>query len=281
VELVGSASPAWLGVPLKTPHATIGVLVVQHYQNESAYDQRDLEFLDSAGAHIALAIERVRAEESIRKSESMFRLLFSHTPLPMWVFDPETLQFLQVNEATTKTYGFSEAECRGMTVRDVRPDSGAPSFAAHIEEWKQDGCHQGHWQHKRKDGKCFEVDVISHKLEYAGRSVRLVVAQDVSERLLLEGQLRQAQKMEAIGRLAGGVAHDFNNLLMVIKGHTELLLNVLPPADHVTRKVEQIDRAADRAASPATLAFSRMQVSPACAINLNSVVRRWRISFHV
>ena len=275
VELVGSASPAWLGVPLKTPHATIGVLVVQHYQNESAYDQRDLEFLDSAGAHIALAIERVRAEESIRKSESMFRLLFSHTPLPMWVFDTETLQFLQVNEATTKAYGFSETEFRGMTVRDVRPDSDAPSFAAHIEEWKQDGRHQGHWQHKRKDGKCFEVDVISHKLEYAGRSVRLVVAQDVSERLLLEGQLRQAQKMEAIGRLAGGVAHDFNNLLMVIKGHTELLLNVLPPADHVTRKVEQIDRAADRATALTRqlLAFSRMQVLQPRAMNLNSVVR--------
>jgi PAS domain S-box-containing protein len=275
VELVGSASPAWLGVPLKTPHATIGVLVVQHYQNESAYDQRDLEFLDSAGAHIALAIERVRAEESIRKSEAMFRLLFSHTPLPMWVFDTETLQFLQVNEATRKAYGFSESEFRGMTIRDVRPDSDAPSFAAHIEEWKQDGRHQGHWQHQRKDGKCFEVDVISHKLEYAGRSVRLVVAQDVSERLLLEGQLRQAQKMEAIGRLAGGVAHDFNNLLMVIKGHTELLLNVLPPADHVTRKVEQIDRAADRAAALTRqlLAFSRMQVLQPRAMNLNSVVQ--------
>jgi two-component system cell cycle sensor histidine kinase/response regulator CckA len=275
VELVGSASPAWLGVPLKTPNATIGVLVVQHYQNESAYDQRDLEFLDSAGAHIALAIERVRAEESIRKSESMFRLLFSHTPLPMWVFDTESLQFLQVNEATTKAYGFSEAEFRGMTVRDVRPDQDAPSLAAHIEEWKQDGRHQGQWQHKRKDGKCFEVDVISHKLEYAGRSVRLVVAQDVSERLLLEGQLRQAQKMEAIGRLAGGVAHDFNNLLMVIKGHTELLLNVLPPADHVTRKVEQIDRSADRAGALTRqlLAFSRMQVLQPRAINLNSVVQ--------
>ena len=275
VELVGSASPAWLGVPLKTPHATIGVLVVQHYQNESAYDQRDLEFLDSAGAHIALAIERVRAEESIRKSESMFRLLFSHTPLPMWVFDTETLQFLQVNEATTKTYGFSDEEFRAMTVRDVRPDSDAPAFAAHVEEWKQDGRHQGQWQHKRKDGKCFEVDVISHKLEYAGRSVRLVVAQDVSERLLLEGQLRQAQKMEAIGRLAGGVAHDFNNLLMVIKGHTELLLNVLPPADHVTRKVEQIDRSADRATALTRqlLAFSRMQVLQPRAMNLNSVVQ--------
>jgi len=67
VELVGSPSPAWLGVPLKTPTATIGVLVVQHYQNENTYDLRDLEFLDSVGGHIALAIERRRAEEELRK----------------------------------------------------------------------------------------------------------------------------------------------------------------------------------------------------------------------
>ena len=90
VELVGSPSPAWLGVPLKTPLATIGVLVVQHYQNESAYDMRDLEFLDSVGGHIALAIERRRSEEALRKSESVFRLLFSHNPLPTWVMDDET-----------------------------------------------------------------------------------------------------------------------------------------------------------------------------------------------
>ena len=274
VELVGSASPAWLGVPLKTPSATIGVMVVQHYQNENAYDQRDLEFLDSVGGHIALAIERVRAEEALRKSESMFRLLFSNTPLPMWVFDTETLQFLQVNEATTKQYAYSEDEFRRMTVRDVRPDGDSASFQAHVGEWKRDGRHHGHWQHMKRDGKRFEVEEISHKLEYAGRSVRLVVAQDVSERQLLEGQLRQAQKMEAIGRLAGGVAHDFNNLLMVIKGHTELLLNVLPPADHVTRKIEQIDRSADRATglTRQLLAFSRMQVLQPRAMNLNSIV---------
>jgi nitrogen-specific signal transduction histidine kinase/ActR/RegA family two-component response regulator len=101
-----------------------------------------------------------------------------------------------------------------------------------------------------------------------------VVAQDLSERHLLEQQLRQSQKMEAVGRLAGGVAHDFNNLLMVIKGHTELLLNVLPPSEHCSRKIEQIDRAADRASALTRqlLAFSRLQVLQPHVMNLNEVV---------
>src|SRR5271157_5531612 len=119
VELVGSPSPAWLGVPLKTPTATIGVLVVQHYQNENAYDIRDLEFLDSVGGHIALAIERRRAEEALRRSESMFRLLFSHTPLPTWVIDQETLKFLQVNEATVRQYGYSAEEFEELSTLDI------------------------------------------------------------------------------------------------------------------------------------------------------------------
>jgi PAS domain S-box-containing protein len=274
VELVGSASPAWLGVPLKTPNATIGVMVVQHYQDENAYDQRDLEFLDSVGGHIALAIDRVRAEEALRKSESMFRLLFSNTPLPMWVFDIETLRILQVNDAAIQQYGYSETEFRRLTARDLRPDGHEPSFARNVDEWQQEARHHGQWRHKRKDGRSFDVDVVSHRLEYAGRSVRLVVAQDVSERQLLEQQLRQAQKMEAIGRLAGGVAHDFNNLLMVIKGHTELLLDLLPDGDNVTRKIEQIDRSADRATALTRqlLAFSRMQMLQPRAVNLNSIV---------
>src|SRR5208283_4264343 len=96
----------------------------------------------------------------------------------------------------------------------------------------------------------------------------------ISDRRHLELQLRQSQKMEAIGRLAGGVAHDFNNLLMVIKGHTELLLNVLPPSDHIARKIEQIDHSADRAAALTRqlLAFSRMQVLQPQVINVNSIV---------
>jgi PAS domain S-box-containing protein len=274
VELVGSPSPAWLGVPLKTPTATIGVLVVQHYQNENAYDVRDLEFLDSVGGHIALAIERRRAEEELRKSESILRLLFERNPMPTWLHEADTLKFLRVNDAAVHLYGYSHEEFENMTILGIRPAAEREKTVAHLRQIEENGEDHGFWLHQAKNGKTFEVEIISHALVYAGKRVRLVVAQDISERRNLELQLRQAQKMEAIGRLAGGVAHDFNNLLMVIKGHTELLLNVLPPSDHVAHKIEQIDRSADRAAALTRqlLAFSRMQVLQPQVINLNSIV---------
>jgi PAS domain S-box-containing protein len=274
VELVGSPSPAWLGVPLKTPTATIGVLVVQHYQNENAYDVRDLEFLDSVGGHIALAIERRRAEESLRKSESLLRLLFEHNPLPTWLYEIDTLRFLRVNESTVRLYGYTQAEFENMSILEIRPESERGKVLAYVRGLNPNFEEHGIWLHQAKDGKTFEVEINSHELVYSGKRVRLVVAQDVSERKHLEGQLRQAQKMEAVGRLAGGVAHDFNNLLMVIKGHTELLLNVLPPSDHVARKIEQIDRSADRAATLTRqlLAFSRRQVLQPQVINLNTII---------
>ena len=274
VELVGSPSPAWLGVPLKTPSETIGVMVVQHYRNEDAYDQRDLEFLESVGGHIALAIARRRAEEALRKSESMFRLLFSQTPLPTWVIDPELRQFLLVNDAAVRQYGYSQEEFRRLNVADIHPDQERDRFEELTQNGQDADEQRALWKHRRKDGRIFEVDLVAHNLDYGGKNVQLVVAQDVSERKLLEDQLRQAQKMEAIGRLAGGVAHDFNNLLMVIKGHTELLLNALTPGDHVARKIEQIDRSADRAAALTRqlLAFSRMQMLQPRVLNLNEIV---------
>ena len=274
VELVGSPSPSWLGVPLKTPTATIGVLVVQHYHSENAYDVRDLEFLSSVGGHIALAIERRRSEEALRKNEEMFRLLFSYNPLPTWVIDKETRRFLEVNDAAVQQYGYSLNEFKRMSVLDLRPEEERARYLEQLKQIPNEGHYHGHWKHRKKDGKVIQVETISHELEYAGRRVRLVVTQDISERQLLEQQLRQSQKMEAVGRLAGGVAHDFNNLLMVIKGHTELLLNVLPPSEHYSRKIEQIDRAADRASALTRqlLAFSRLQVLQPRVMNLNDVV---------
>jgi PAS domain S-box-containing protein len=274
VELVGSPSPSWLGVPLKTPTATIGVLVVQHYQNENAYDQRDLEFLDSVGGHIALAIERRRAEEDLRKSESILSLLFEQNPIPTWLYDVESLRFLRVNQAAVEQYGYSPCEFEKMMVLDIHPGSDREGTVNRLRQLTAETEEHGFWLHQGKAAKPFEVEQTSHELVYAGRRVRLVVAQDISERRHLELQLRQAQKMEAVGRLAGGVAHDFNNLLMVIKGHTELLMNALVPSDPIARKIEQIGRSADRATTltKQLLAFSRLQVLQPQVINLNSVL---------
>src|SRR5712672_2768406 len=178
VELVGSPSPSWLGVPLKTPTATIGVLVVQHYQNENAYDIRDLEFLGSVGGQIAVAIERRRSEDALRKNEEMFRLLFSYNPLPTWVIDNETRRFLEVNDAAIRQYGYSLNEFKCMTAFDLRPEEERARYLDLMKQMPNDGLYQGNWKHRKKDGKIIQVEIISHELEYAGRRVRLVVAQD-------------------------------------------------------------------------------------------------------
>ena len=275
VELVGSPSPAWLGVPLQTPSETIGVLVVQHYEDKNAYSERDVQFLSSVGGQIALAIERKRTEEALRKSESVFRLLFSHNPLPTWLFDKETLQFLEVNDKAVEQYGYSREEFLQLRLTDVRPESDVPLLEKRLERPWGALIPPAVWRHKRKDGRVFEAEITSHDLEFGGRRATLVVAQDVTERKHLEDQLRQAQKMEAVGRLAGGVAHDFNNLLMIVKGHSELLLQESVTNEKVRRKAEQIDKAADRATALTRqlLAFSRMQVLQPKVISLNSIVK--------
>ena len=128
--------------------------------------------------------------------------------------------------------------------------------------------------YESRDGRVFEAEIISHELVNAGRRVRLVVAQDVGERKQLESQLRQSQKMEAIGRLAGGVAHDFNNMLMVIKEDTELLLNVLSPTDHIARK-KTADRSLGGSRNRTHPAVTRIQpdeVLQPQVISLNTIV---------
>ena len=204
---------------------------MQHYQNEKIYDERDLEFLDSVGGHIALAIERRSAEDALRNSASMFRLFFSNNPLPTWVFDCETLAVPPGQQRCRKTLRLLHERIRVHDHPRFPARNRTRRIPRFLRQPANASSRQTTWKHIRKDSKIIDAEVIAHRLEYAGRPVYLVVAQDVGERQLLEDQLRQAQKMEAVGRLAGGVAHDFNNLLMVIKGHTELLLNALPQGD--------------------------------------------------
>jgi len=128
----------------------------------------------------------------------------------------------------------------------------------------------------KQDGKEVHVALVHAPIKNAAGQVvgASTVARDITEGRRLEGMYRQAQKMEAVGRLAGGVAHDFNNLLGVILGYTGLLLERLAPDDPVRRDIEQIQKAGDRAAllTRQLLAFSRKQVLQPKVLDLNAVV---------
>src|SRR5256884_8912235 len=128
---------------------------------------------------------------------------------------------------------------------------------------------------KRQDGKAITVRLSGRAVKGETGDVVEVIAEDVTERRVLEDQFRQAQKMEAVGRLAGGVAHDFNNLLMVISGYTEVLLENTGRNNPMHPKIAAIQQAAERATTLTRqlLAFSRKQLLELKVVDLNTIIR--------
>ncbi|HTK74339.1 MAG TPA: PAS domain S-box protein, partial [Gemmataceae bacterium] len=224
--------------------------------------------------------DRTRTEVALRQSEQRYRELFRTSPLPMWIYDTRTLRFLAVNQAAVQQYGYSEEEFLGLTLKDIRPREDVAALLAALPQLPPVASH-GVWRHRTKDERIIDVEVNSHTLHFDGRPARCVLSRDVTEQRRLEGQLRQAQKMEAVGRLAGGVAHDFNNLLTAILGFTEVLLDGLKP-ERITAIVpndlrgaaEEVRKAGEKAAdlTRQLLAFSRRQILQARVLDLSGVV---------
>jgi two-component system cell cycle sensor histidine kinase/response regulator CckA len=213
------------------------------------------------------------AKDLLNQKDVKFRLLFEDNPLPMWVFDRETLCFLEVNQAALAHYDYTREEFLSMTIADIRP----PEDLARLRETvaRSTGSSlSGQWRHRLKDGRLIDVEVASHAITYGGREAVLSVLQDVTERKQLEEQLRQSAKMEAVGMLAGGIAHDFNNLLTIINGYSHILLNALPPSDPNHSAVEQIMKAGERAATLTRqlLSYSRRQVLQPKLVDLNQLL---------
>ena len=227
------------------------------------------------------ALDAASAAAVAEDAERRYRMLFESHPNPMWIFDAETLGFLDVNESAVRHYGYSRAEFLEMTIMEVLPDNdvATPEPSPERRPTKRDEVALS--RHQKKDGTLIDVEIVSHSLTFAGRPARLVLVTDVSDRARTrvalherEEQLRRAQKSDAAARLASGVAHDFNNVLTAIRGYTDLLLGEFDAADPRAQDLEEIRRAADRGAllTRQLLAFGQRQPVQSEAVDLNEVV---------
>jgi two-component system cell cycle sensor histidine kinase/response regulator CckA len=275
VELVGVPSVDWLGVPLKAGQHTIGVLAVQSYTEGLRFGPAELEILEFVSAQVAMAIERTRSAERLQASEAKYRQLFESNPEAMFVYDAVSLRFLAVNEAAVRNYGYSREEFLGMTLLDIRPEEEAGKLVATLAQYRGGTARATGLRHRNRDGTLMDVEVTFDDIDFEGRPARLAVVEDVTEQRRLEEQLRQAQKMEAVGQLAGGIAHDFNNLLTAIVGYATMLARSLAPASAEREDAMEIIGAARRAANltQQLLAFSRKQVLRPKVLDMNVVIR--------
>jgi two-component system cell cycle sensor histidine kinase/response regulator CckA len=203
-------------------------------------------------------------------ADAGYRMLFDASPLPTWVYDAETLRFLAVNEAAVRHYGWSREEFLAMKITDIRPSADVDTLLAGIRDGSVGKPERELWRHRLRDGTLIDVEISAGRIVFDGRAAALVVSRDVTERRQMQERLAEGEKMEAIGRLAGGVAHDFNNLLTVISGYAAILREN-PSA---TQPLDEIEHAAEQAAALTAqlLAFSRRQVLHPQAVDVNDIV---------
>ena len=225
--------------------------------------------------------ERRRLQNELAERELRYRSLFEVTPLPTWVFDLETLRFRAVNPAAVHHYGYTEMEFLGMTLLDIRTPQGAEEFAVYMRSGSPAPL-TPRAEHRKKDGTIIQVALVGEDFLLDGRPSRLIIARDITDELRLterqqsvEHQLRLAQKMEAVGSLAGGVAHDFNNLLSVMLGAAESLAHALPRESALREDVRDIRESAERGAALTRqlLSLGRRDVHAPTIVDVNEVVR--------
>ena len=138
---------------------------------------------------------RKQSEEALKQGGERYRRLFEANPLPMWIYDLETLSFLEVNDAAVAHYGYERREFLSMTIADIRPPDDKPALLQNVARVADQALDRaGVWMHRKKDGSMIEVEITSHILDYKGRRAELVVAFDITERRQAEKAMREAEE---------------------------------------------------------------------------------------
>lgn len=229
---------------------------------------------------------RKLAEEALEKSEQRSRLFFTTIPQPIWVYDPETLKFLEVNEAAVEHYGYSREDFLRMKITEIRPAEEIPRLLADLSGPRRKVRLFSHWRHRTRDGRIIDVEISSHAIELLGRAAVMVVAQDITERKRLEIELRQAQKLEAVGSLAAGIAHELNTPIQFVGDNARFLQEAFGSMEKLignyhalydgvvagTCRPELLDRVG-RAEADEDLSFLREEVPKALVQTLDGVNR--------
>ena len=220
--------------------------------------------------------ERKLSEEALHKSEERFSKAFRNNPLAISISTEAEGLYLDVNDAFLDLLGFQRKDVIGRTATELQ-FWGEPldrmEILRELKEEKKISKH--HTRYRTAKGEIREAEVWMESVELDGQRCLLGITRDVTEMQQLEAQFRQAQKMEAVGRLAGGVAHDFNNILGIIMGYSDIALGEIPADSPASRYMSEAKKAAKRGASltQQLLAFSRKQVVFPKVLDLNEVVQ--------
>jgi two-component system, cell cycle sensor histidine kinase and response regulator CckA len=224
----------------------------------------------------AEVLERRRNEEMLRQSEERFSKAFCSNPLPMTISTKADGRYLDVNDSFLALVGGERGSVVGHAMTElaiwVEPEDRITMMRRLSEQGRVIGLPA---QIRASTGVVLEARVSAEQIELLGQLCVLAVTEDTTEMKRLQAQSEQSKKMEAVGRLAGGVAHDFNNLLGVIMGYSELSIEELDPETPIAKHLLQIKLAAARGAhlTRQLLVFSRQQVVSLKVLDLNAVIR--------
>ena len=261
---------------LKKPFDNVEVLQISHALTKKWLVTRRAELRFDELDHMVR--ERTRdleaAGSEIRHSEERFSQAFRNNPIAQAIQTLKAQRFVDVNEAFLQMTGFTRGEIVGRTPIELRL---CLDYESRFLQFVRDGkaVHNAEAQVSTRGGELRSVLLSLEPLTLSGEPHVLLMAQDITDQRQLENQLRQAQKMEAIGQLAAGIAHDFNNLLTIIQGHASLHLNSQTLPREITGSFHQISGASERAAdlTRKLLTFSRRSMMRPRVLDLNETIQ--------
>jgi len=247
-----------------------------YFQTPRTPEASHRDVLAKAESLACIALEADYAVRELRESDARLRMFVDHATDGFFVHDGQTGAVVEVNQQACSSLGYTREELIGAETSLFDPHASRELLAEIGRRLSVGETVTFDSRHVRKDGGSFPVEVRIRRFEARGQTFHLALVRDTTARRELEDQLRHAQKMEAVGRLAGGVAHDFNNLLTVINGYTDVLLDQLPADSTEHADLAMIREAGDRAAALTAqlLAFSRRSIIAPKALNLNVLVER-------